>query len=73
MDNKRNTFNRTGLRLFANETLAEGGTDTCDFLSNGFKLRRNDAGENGDGQTYIYMAFAEAPFTNSSGVPCNAR
>ena len=73
MDSKRNTFNPTGQRTFANESNAAGGTDTCDFLSNGFKLKRNDAGENGDGQTYIYMAFAESPFVNSNGVPTNAR
>jgi hypothetical protein len=42
-----------------------------DFLSNGFKVR-NDAGTpeiNVDGATYIYMAFAEQPFSG----PSNAR
>jgi hypothetical protein len=33
-----------------------------DFLSNGFKLRGNNAGSNASGQTHIYMAFAESPF-----------
>ena len=33
-----------------------------DFLSNGFKLRGNNAGSNVSGQLFIYMAFAEAPF-----------
>ena len=28
---------------------------------------------NSDGVTYVYMAFADAPFVNSKGVPCNAR
>ena len=28
---------------------------------------------NQSGQTFVYMAFAEAPFVNSNGVPCNAR
>ena len=28
---------------------------------------------NADGGEYIYMAFAESPFVNSNGVPCNAR
>jgi len=28
---------------------------------------------NGNGRNMIYFAFAEAPFVNSEGVPCNAR
>ena len=33
-----------------------------DFLSNGFKIRGQNAGSNTSGATYIYMAWAEAPF-----------
>ena len=33
-----------------------------DFLSNGFKLRTSLSDSNTNGQTYIYLAFAEAPF-----------
>ena len=44
-----------------------------DFLSNGFKIRSTYAPGNGNGHTYIYVAFAEAPFVNSNGVPCTAR
>ena len=44
-----------------------------DLLSNGFKMLRTDGGENASGATYVYMAFAEQPFVNSNGVPCNAR
>ena len=29
--------------------------------------------ENTSGASYLYIAFAEAPFVNSKGVPCNAR
>ena len=43
-----------------------------DFLSNGFK-NRIAAGPNASGDTTIYMAFAEAPFVTSGGVPCTAR
>ena len=43
-----------------------------DFLSNGFKIRTSDGGKNNVNK-YIYAAFAEAPFVNSNGVPCNAR
>jgi len=33
-----------------------------DFLSNGFKVRNANAYINTSGATYIYLAFAEAPF-----------
>jgi len=34
----------------------------------------NTAGSaNESAGNYTYMAFAEAPFVNSKGVPCNAR
>ena len=44
-----------------------------DFLSNGFKLRKNLNGANDSGQTYVYMAFAEHPFVSSEGTPVTAR
>ena len=60
--------------LFANDTQAENdGDNNVDLLSNGFKIRGSGSAQNGDGATYIYMAFAEQPFVNSNGVPCNAR
>ena len=44
------------------------------FKSNGFKIDTTlTTPVNVSGDTYIYMAFAEAPFVNSNGVPCNAR
>ena len=76
VDTKRNTYNQTSKTLFANSDSAEQDSTanaSFDFLSNGFKPRMADADVNGDGNTYIYMAFAEAPFVNSNGVPCNAR
>ena len=49
------------------------GSYACDFVSNGFKIRNTLGQQNTNGETYIYIAFAEAPFVNSNGVPCNAR
>ena len=72
-DNKRSPFNINTKNLYADESGAEGTADRNDFLSNGFKFRESGAGENGSDKTYIYMAFAEAPFVNSEGVPGNAR
>jgi hypothetical protein len=65
-DSSRNTYNVTNSYLLPNLSNAEGTSDACDFLSNGFKWRSTDAGSNGSGQTFIYMAFAENPFKNSN-------
>ena len=71
-DNKRSTFNLTDEILYPDLNNAEAtGDSEIDMLSNGFKLKKNS--DNTSGETYIYMAFAEAPFVNSNGVPCNAR
>ena len=37
-----------------------------DYLSNGFKLRRNEVATNASGGTYIYIAFADQPFKFSN-------
>ena len=72
-DNKRLGYNVDNNHLQTHGSDAEGTADTLDLLSNGFKIRESGAGTNGSGNTYIYFAFAEAPFVNSNGVPCNAR
>jgi hypothetical protein len=73
-DNKRPGYNSSQDSLYPNLNNAEvTTTNWVDFYSNGFKLLRTDGAENGSGSTYIYMAFAEAPFVNSNGVPGNAR
>ena len=73
-DNKRGDYgnaNPNDQHLVANGTATESSGTAIDFLSNGVKLRSN-AGHLNEGD-YIYMAWAEAPFVNSNGVPCNAR
>jgi hypothetical protein len=77
-DNKRPGYNGEGDALEANNDDAEDSTEFLDFLSNGFKIRipSSDgkyADVNGEDDTFVYAAFAEAPFVNSKGVPCNAR
>jgi hypothetical protein len=72
-DNKREGYNVDNDALFADVNGAETTTDYLDFLSNGFKIRRNSSDINTSGETYIYMAFAESPFVNSNGVPNNTR
>ena len=73
-DSKRLGYNVDNQELYANATTVEAdrSDDTIDFLSNGIKFRSTWDAAN-DASTFIYMAFAEAPFVNSNGVPCNAR
>ena len=74
VDNKRSTFNVMNKTLYANDSAVEAtSAHEIDFLSNGFKQRSSDTNMNRSSGTFIYMAFAEAPFVNSNGVPCNAR
>ena len=70
-DNKRNGFNGSGEALRPNTNEAEYDRNV-DFLANGFKVRDSSGEVSGNGNTLIYMAFAESPFVNSNGVPCNA-
>tara|TARA_A200000159_G_scaffold160831_1_gene181622 strand:+ start:1394 stop:2485 length:1092 start_codon:yes stop_codon:yes gene_type:complete len=74
-DSKRNLFNEVDNYLYANTSEAEydGSNDGLDFLSNGFKISNTYTGLNASGGTYIYMAFAENPFTTSTGIPTTAR
>ena len=70
-DNKREGYNVDNDPLVADTTTVEATTDMIDLLSNGFKFRI--ATDPNVAETYVYAAFAEAPFVNSNGVPCNAR
>ena len=73
-DHKRDIDNPVHHRLKANDSAAEASNiNQMDFLSNGFKCRVNDSSWNLSGKTYIYMAFAEHPFTTSTGIPTTAR
>jgi hypothetical protein len=77
-DNKRPVYNPENLPLWANQSAQEGlrgnGSGTyssdlnIDLLSNGFKIRDNNGAPdetNFFGATYIYCAWAEAPFNYS--------
>jgi len=64
-DNKRDPDNEVLLALYANLANADdtgGDAIAIDFLSNGFKARRTNSQLNQSGVSYIYLAFAEAPF-----------
>jgi len=73
-DNKRPGYNLTDALLKPNLSNAESTSGVkFDLLSNGFKARVSDAEGNSSSGSFIYMAFGESPFVNSSGVPNNAR
>jgi hypothetical protein len=66
-DTARDTENVSYKWLKPNSSGTEptGGGDLWDILSNGFKVRNNNANQNGSSNTYIFAAFAEAPFKYS--------
>ena len=73
-DHKRSGYNPKQDKLYPDDSSAEdASTTSVDLLSDGFKLRASSASQNASGGTYIYMAFAENPFTTSTGIPTTAR
>ena len=72
-DNKRKGYNPEVDEIESNTSSAEVSNDRLGILSNGFKIRNSAGYVNADSATYVYMAFAEHPFTSSKGVPTTAR
>jgi len=67
VDSARDVDNVIQNTIDPNENSVEGsGSNRFDFTSNGFKLRQTSGSYNGNGSTYIYMAFAETPFKYSN-------
>jgi hypothetical protein len=67
VDSARDVDNVIQKTLDPNTSGAEGsGSNRFDFTSNGFKLRQTSGSYNGNGSTYIYLAFAESPFKYSN-------
>ena len=75
MDTARNPFNviNNYLKAQGNDAESTDASFDIDAVSNGFKVRYTNSNYNGNGGSYIYMAFAKNPFVNSEGVPGNAR
>jgi hypothetical protein len=65
-DSARSTYNYSGSNILkpddSGAELTARNDVQIDILSNGFRLIGNDIGINENGGTFIYMAFAEAPF-----------
>ena len=70
IDSARDEFNSTtGHALYPSLNFTEANLTVyaLDLLSNGFKIRNNstEMNRNGNTDTFIYMAFAEQPFTRN--------
>ena len=72
-DNKRLGYNPNNAYLFPNTTQTESDITRIDFLSNGFKIRTTDTGDNDTNETYVYAAFAEFPIVSSNSKAGTAR
>jgi len=75
-DNKRPGFNKSFnpyLQPNTNNAEYDGSGAFAQLLSNGFKINGTSSYLNSSGGTYIYLAFAESPFTTSTGIPTTAR
>jgi hypothetical protein len=63
IDATRSPYNAAVLELDANATTAEySAGNGMDILSNGFKLRDSSYFNSGNGDSFLYMAFASHPF-----------
>jgi hypothetical protein len=70
VDNKRETSNPRGDRLFANSTAAETSEPGAqvNFLNGGFQITGSGSGAgqtNSNGETYLYIVFAADPSTTT--------
>ena len=67
LDSKRNPFNYVNGRIKAESSNAEDTNyNVASFLANGFKIENQyDGSWNGNGDKYMFLAFAESPFKNS--------
>jgi hypothetical protein len=66
-DNQRGPYNVIAARLEPNNDDDEAtNIDAVDFLSNGFKLRTADGMWNGDGNSFVFAAWAETPFKTAN-------
>jgi hypothetical protein len=67
-------YNQVDTQLLTNTSSSEttNTAQSCDILSNGFKLRGTQNNSNASGSTYIYMAFGQS-LVGSNNVPCTAR
>ena len=76
-DSKRNSYNSVFSNLNPNTNNAEFGSiddvNSFDFYSNGFKVKGSNSSVNANGDSFIFMAWAEQPEVTPFGSQSNAR
>nr|BAR35438.1 hypothetical protein [uncultured Mediterranean phage uvMED] len=72
LDNKRKGYNPNNDLLQPSVSQNDSEQTWHDIVSNGFKLRTTDSGDNGSGVEYIYMAFGQT-IVGTNNVPATAR
>jgi hypothetical protein len=72
-DSARSPYNKVLPSIYANTSAAEINNFDMDFLSNGFKIKDDNAVFNENGSDYLFIAFAENPFGGSGVSPATAR
>jgi len=72
-DSARSPYNKVHPSIYANTSAAEINNFDMDFLSNGFKIKDDNAVFNESGSDYLFLAFAENPFGGSGVSPATAR
>ena len=67
-DNARDPYNVMSKQLYPDSDSSEETSSAryIDFVSNGIKIRGTNSRTNTNGETYIYLAFAESPFKTSN-------
>ena len=71
LDNKRLGYNPLNYTLYPNTNNTDQDEGDIYLLSNGFKLRGTGTDGNGDGSTYMYMAFGQS-IVGSNNIPATA-
>lgn len=72
-DNKRDIDNEATSAIHPDAAAVPSTDEGIDMLSNGFKVRGDQAHTNESGVTFIYYAVADVPFVSSNGIPAVAR
>ncbi len=74
-DKQANPYPNPNVQMLVSNTNAGDNNSVSPFIdiySNGFKLRSNWAGVNGDGSDYVYYAIGQS-LVGSNNIPCTAR
>ena len=72
-DSARSPNNKVHPSIYANTADTEINNFDMDFLSNGFKIKDDNAVFNESGSDYLFLAFAENPFGGLGVSPATAR